>query len=169
MKIIFKISSKLFKDIQMDLARPHDVAAERVGFVGCPVSDIKNGLMILAENYYQVADDDYLDDQSVGAMMGPDAIRKALQTAYNHRLSMFHIHSHDHYGTPWFSRLDLRENTKFVPDFWNVQPNFPHGALVFSLDRAAGLCWIPRKKRPFRIDEIVIVGAPMKFVRHGGL
>lgn len=166
MKIIFKITSALLFSVREDLARQHEFAAERVGFLACRVAALKDGLVVLAQTYHEVADEDYLDDPSVGAMMGPSAIRKALQMAFNDRVSMFHVHIHDHHGRPWFSRIDLAENAKFVPDFWNVRPEIPHGALVLSLDSAAGLCWTPGAKKPTRIMEFTVVGAPMQFVRN---
>lgn len=165
MKIQFKITSQLLLEVRQDLAREHRFAAERVGFIGCRVASMGGGLLVLAERYDPVEDDDYLDDPHVGAMMGPDAIRKALQFAYNDQISMFHVHLHGHRGRPWFSRLDLSENAKFVPDFWNVRPELPHGALVLSLDSAAGLCWMPGSPRPARITEFTVVGAPMELMR----
>ena len=49
---------------------------------------------MLARDYRPVADDDYLPDPSVCAMMGPEAIRKALQWALRDRVTLFHIHTH---------------------------------------------------------------------------
>lgn len=49
-------------------------------------------------------------------------------------VSMVHVHLQEHRGRPGFSRTDLSENALFVPDFWNVQPNLPHGAVVFRFD-----------------------------------
>lgn len=164
MKIHFKIALPLMRAIRRDLVRHHPIAAERVGFISCRVGEVNKGMVVLAERYHPVADEDYLDDPSAGAMMGPAAIRKALQLAYGDRVSMFHVHMHEHRGRPWFSGLDLRENAKFVPDFWNVRPDLPHGALVLSLDSIAGLCWYSRELKPVRIGGFTAVGAPMQFV-----
>jgi hypothetical protein len=161
MKIHFKTLRSLVSCIRTDLLRPHPFAAERVGFISCRVAETHGGIVALAEGYHPVDDEDYLDDQTAGAMMGPAAIRKALQLAYGDRVSMFHVHMHQHSGLPWFSGLDLRENAKFVPDFWNVRPEFPHGALVLSSDSIAGLCWLTPRKKPVRITEFTVVGTPM--------
>jgi hypothetical protein len=165
MKVHFKIRITQLSAIRSDLLRPHPFAAERVGFIGCRVAGTQDVIMVIAESYHPVADDDYLDDPSAGAMMGPAAIRKALQFVYSDRVSMFHVHLHGHRGRPWFSGLDLRETAKFVPDFWNVRPEFPHGAIVLGLDSSAGLCWYARGKKPMRIAEFTVVGAPMRFIR----
>lgn len=167
MKIHLRISNRLLARIHSDLVRPHPFAAERVGFIPCRVSATKRGFLVLPETYLPVEDADYLDDSRVGAMMGPGAIRKALQFAFNNRVSMFHVHLHQHDGVPRFSGIDLRENAKFVPDFWHVRPEFPHGALVLSFNSAAGLCWYPQKPKPFRIQAMTFVGAPMRLFRGG--
>ncbi len=165
MKILFKMTSSLLQEVRQDLARPHAFAAERVGFLSCGVARSKGGIMVLASQYHPVADQDYIDDQSVGAMMGADAIRKALQLAYGLKRSMFHVHVHEHEGRPWFSSTDLRENRKFMPDFWHVRPEYPHGALVLSMDSAAGLCWVQANRKPIRISDFDVVGRPMTLLR----
>ena len=166
MKINVKMSRKLLLQIREDLARPHPFAFERVGFLACKVAETKpRGVIVFPYRYLEVEDKDYLNDVSVGAMMGPAAIRKALQFAYKNQVAMFHAHIHDHYGPPWFSDIDVRETNNFVPDFWHVRPTFPHGALVLSRDSLSGLCWMPGRKKPFRISGFNIVGFPMTFIR----
>jgi hypothetical protein len=94
--------------------------------------------------------------------MGPHAIRKALQTAYNQQASMFHVHLHAHSGRPCLSRVDSAETAKFVPDFWNVQPYLPHGAIVFSKDSACGKCWFPNRQISVDISQFTVVGVPTR-------
>jgi hypothetical protein len=166
MKIQSRITRQLLQRVYADLARPHSFAAERVGFLICKVGAIKpNGILVLAYDYRPVDDEDYLDDPRVGAMMGPAAIRKALQLAYKEPVAIFHVHVHGHNGRPWFSDIDLRETKNFVPDFWHVRPEFPHGALVLSRDSLSGLCWIPSRRKPIRISSFTVVGFPMTFIR----
>jgi hypothetical protein len=98
-------------------------------------------------------------------MLGPDGLRAAMQTAYDHQVGMFHTHLHAHRGRPWFSPYDLNENAKFVPDMFNVASGTPHGALVLSYDSLAGLCWADRKSGPTRIERFSVVGAPFKIWR----
>lgn len=162
----FKITRILLDRIRNNLARPHSFASERVGFVSCRVGALPTGgIVVLANDYHPVADEDYLPNHTVGAMMGPAAIRKAMQYAYGAQSAMFHVHMHEHQGIPWFSRTDLSEAAKFVPDFWNVQPEMPHGALVLSLDSLAGVCWFPTSHEMKRISKITVVGAPLIHVQ----
>ena len=79
MKVRFKITSGLLTAIRSDLRRPHPFARERVGFISAGLSAVAGDLLVLAREYRPVADGEYLNDPTVGAMMGPDAIRNALQ------------------------------------------------------------------------------------------
>jgi hypothetical protein len=164
MTTLFRAPANLLRDVRADLQRPHRFAAERVGFLLCRAGQLgSDGLVVLAADYHAVEDDDYLDDPRVGAMMGPAAIRKAMQRAYHggaQDIGLFHVHMHEHRGLPGFSRVDLTEYMKFVPDFFNAVPLMPHGAIVLSHDLAIGLCWSKRESKPVRIDRFVSVGAP---------
>ena len=160
MKVTFKMTRALLGNVQADLRRRHAFAAERVGWLRCRVADSSTGLLVLAHDYAPVEDGDYVDDPSVGARMSSAAIRKALQLALNTKAAMFHVHLHDHRGRTRFSRVDAAETAKFVPDFWHVRPDMPHGALVLGRDSASGLCWHPRQG-VLAIAEFVIVGAPL--------
>lgn len=160
MKVVFKLRRDLLERIHVDLSRPHHFAAERVAFLACRLASTDDGACILAQAYLPVADDHYEDDPSVGAMMDSQAIRSALEYAYNHGTAMFHLHRHEHRGHPNFSIVDECEAARFVPDFWKVAPNLLHGALVLSHDRIHGRWWGPCTRAARPIDEYVIVGFP---------
>ncbi len=161
MKVAFRINRALLSLVHDDLSRPHPFAHERVGFIGCRVAALQDGHLVLADTYQPVHDDDYEDDPTVGAMMGAGAIRKALQFAYQHPVAMFHVHRHEHKGLPGFSRTDVRENAKFIPDFWKVRPATPHGAIVLSYDAIAGAWWDPATRQAQPIDEFAVLGQPL--------
>lgn len=162
--IQLKITQQLREEMLQDLARGHPFAAERVGFLSCRPAAMPGGLLVLGISYHPVADEDYLPDSRVGAMMGPAAIRKALQFAYNHSVSMFHVHVHDHRGVPGFSSTDLKETAKFVPDFFHVQPNLPHGALVLSRDSGIARCWPGFRKPPSWVHKLTFVGSTLTLI-----
>lgn len=157
-----RIPSDLLARVRANLARPHAHAAERVGFICCRVGPISSGVVVLAHDFRSVDDEDYVENSRFGALMGPGAIRKALEYAYNNETSMLHVHVHAHAGRPRFSRIDLSEYPKFIPDFWNVQPGLPHGALVLSQDSAAGLVWFPQSRTPHAVDEIWEIGPAVR-------
>lgn len=165
MKTAFRITTGLIGKIRQDLQRPHAFALERVGFISARPAVAGETLSIAATDYHPVADEDYEESRRVGAMIGPAAIRKSLQIAYRGNVSMFHVHMHEHAGAPWFSRVDLTEYPKFVPDFFNVQPGLPHGAILLSHDEITGLLWPAKGHQPHQLDEAIEVGAPLRIFR----
>jgi hypothetical protein len=174
MPMIFRMRGDLLHRIHIDLQRPHRFASERVGFILCRAGHLTNkGIVIMASDYQPVDDEDYLnlshvDGLEVGATMGPAALRKALQIAYNNGgcdMSMFHVHHHNHLGMPGFSQVDDRESRRFVPDFFNIAPRVPHGAIVLSDDMAYGKCWTSKPSAPVEIDRFAVLGAPFRFWR----
>ncbi|MGE4265228.1 MAG: hypothetical protein AB7E46_12235 [Desulfovibrio sp.] len=162
MKIIFKTTATLLNLIRADLGRPHAFAHERVGFIAAGLTAAAADVLVLAHEYRPVEDGDYLLDRSVGAMMGPEAIRKVLQWALRSRVALFHVHSHGGHGIPWFSGVDLRENAKFVPDFFKVAPQCAHGAIVLTADAANGQVWLDRRQPCRPIDAFSVTGVPLK-------
>lgn len=161
MNIRFKITRDLLTTIRADLARPHPFAHERVGFIAAGLAAAHDDLLILARAYRPLADDDYLRDASVGAMMGPHAIRRARQWAMDERVAMFHVHTHGGYGIPRFSGVDTRENAKFIPNFISIAPQCVHGAIVLSHTAAYGQVWLGRAgPQPF-IPAFTEVGTPL--------
>jgi hypothetical protein len=77
-------------------------------------------------------------------------------------VAVFHVHRHDHSGKPAFSPLDLRSSRQFVPGFFNVRRDLPHGVLVLSFDHATGLVWRSRNNTPTFIELIQVVGIPLR-------
>jgi hypothetical protein len=159
MNVHFKLTEILRSEVLKDLRRSHPFAAERMGFFKCKVSQAKGELLILASSYVSVPDDQYVDDDSAGCYFDEHAMRTMLQHSLTNHESVFHVHFHDHSGMPRFSRTDLRESAKYVPDFWNVTPDLPHGTIVLSRDRAAGLCWYPGAPEVSEIARITAVGS----------
>jgi len=162
MNVVFRLPTTLLVDAFEDLRRPHPFATERVGFLAAKPARSRDGLVLAAHMYLRVRDEWYLEDDGNSCVFGSDALRHALEYAYNNKASIFHVHIHDHDGIPWFSRLDLRETSRFVPDFWHVRSDFPHGAIVLSNDAAAGLCWYPGRQKPIRMSRITALGYPIK-------
>jgi hypothetical protein len=162
MNISFKTTRALWEAVRRNLVRPHPFAFERVGFISCRPGTLKDGLILIAHAYHTVADDDYIADPSVGAMMSAKAIRKALQVSYTNPVSMFHVHGHFHQRSPGFSRTDLNEAARFVPDFWHVRSEYPHGIIVIGKQKGCGLCWHPGIDSPSNIMNFTIVGCPQE-------
>lgn len=167
MKTHIKISSSLLTAIRADLHRGHAFAFERVGFLTAGASWTSHGdLVLLCRDYQPVADEDYERSSSVGAQIGADAMRKALQGAYRHKSAILHIHTHGGSGRPAFSVVDLDSAKDFVPGFFNALPQMPHGIVVLSNDSARCLLWTAPKDKPRYADGFRQVGAPL--LKFGG-
>lgn len=168
MRTVFKIPQRLRFDILRDLLRPHPFAYERVGFISCRAAmSTEDTLLILATAYESIPDEEYLDDLSAGAVIGPDAMRRALRLGLNGGrgdASVFHVHHHFGRGIPSFSRIDSRETVNFIPDFFHTAPTMPHGALILSDARACGRVWLAEDARPQAISEIISVGVPTELL-----
>lgn len=142
--VIFRATTPFLAHVREDLMRPHAFAHERVGFITVRAAQGAESIVLIADNYYPVADEDYLEDFTVGAMIGQEALRKALQLALLKGVGVFHVHMHALTPGLWFSSVDLREQVKFVPDFFSVCPQMPHGAIVLNAKTAAGRVWLAR-------------------------
>lgn len=162
MKTVFKITAGLWSEVLGHLRQPHDTAHERVGFISCQISKSSpKTLVILAQKYHPVLDNHYANDSLVGARINKEAIRFALQVALPNNCSMFHVHVHPHHGATRFSHTDNDSNHRLIPDFFNVAREKPHGAIVFSFNKARGLVWTSKESYPLPIDEFVVVGTPL--------
>lgn len=166
MTLQFRITDHLLQVIHADLHRRHPFAGERVGFLTCGVGRMDDGgLGIYAARYHPVLDEDYLEDNSAAAMLGPGAFRKMLQTVYQSPASVFHVHRHDHHGPPSPSETDKSESKRFIPDFWKVCPRHPHGALILSFDAIWGQVWIPADSSIAQFDSCLVIGNVLQTTR----
>jgi hypothetical protein len=166
MKVQLRLCEELVQRVQRDLARPHPVAFERVGFLKATAGWLPDGgIVLIAFEYLEVAEAAYIADDHVGARITGAGFRPARQAALSEPVSMIHIHMHDHLGMPGFSRTDAQESAIFMEDFVKVRPSMPHAAVILSRDSVVGRCW--RKGAPVtRIETISIVGAPIVKVHH---
>jgi hypothetical protein len=162
--ITLRISSDLLAEILHDLRRPHDFAAERIGFLHCKQCALRSGRLLLGYKYCPIRDDQYLEDDSVGASFNGSAIREAMQTALTEGCSVLHVHLHGHRGRPGFSGVDKREMRQIMPCFVNLCPDRIHGALVLSLDSATANIWgtdLPPQGQS--LHKISIVGNHLRY------
>jgi hypothetical protein len=158
-----RITRQLLDAMRVDLGRPHRFAAERVGILYCRFASLpKRILAVLAFRYQPIPDSQYINDPGFGAVIGSDAFRDVIQSVHDKPVGAFHVHMHRGRGTPRPSPPDLTETAAFVPDFFHGRQTVPHGALILSDDSLSGRLWMKESGKPRPIDEIRIVGAPMK-------
>jgi hypothetical protein len=158
----FKILGRELDLTRRALRVPHPFAFERVGFMfGRGGGDD----LIILSAFRGVSDDHYEPDPNVGARIGAYAISAALNEAFKRRAAAFHIHVHEHPGTPRLSPTDLRELPPVMRPFRNVVPEQPHGLIVLSHDSFRGLVWYPNSATPRDVRDFTIVDAPMRVSR----
>jgi len=163
MNVTFKITTRLLEEIRRDLHRHHAFAYERVGFISAGLSLAQGDFVLaLARSYQPVADEDYMRDPTVGALISAEAIRKALQWSMTKGNAIFHVHSHGGIGKPDFSAIDTQEHSKFLLDFLKVTPQAAHGALVLSNDAVSGVVVFHRSEPRTSIKNFIEVGIPIK-------
>jgi len=153
-----RIPQKLLDAMVVDLRRPHPFAFERVGFMYCKQSSLRNGRLLLAYKYQPIEDEQYIQDDTVGARFDSSSIRAAMQTALSEGVSTFHVHLHGHSGVPRFSRIDTEEMQALMPCFVNVCPDRCHGALVLSFDGIFGRIWTVDCPVGRPLSKISVVG-----------
>lgn len=163
MTIQLRLSRKMNEGMRKDLRRRHPFAHERVGFLYCRFARTAiHNLVILGFEYRPVPDEQYIDDSDHGAVIDECAFRDALAHAYDNPVGIFHIHLHDHRGSPTPSTTDYRETALFVPDFFHGRPTVPHGAIILSKDRASGRVWAGERRDPQLVTHVRVVGAPLE-------
>lgn len=170
MKANLRIPKKLVEAMLMDLQRPHPFAYERVGFLYCKESRLKDsGRLLLAFKYEPIEDTQYVEDRSVGARFDSSSVRAAMQNVLSEGTSALHVHLHDHSGRPRFSRVDSEHMQALMPCFVNVCPDRCHGALVLSLDSMTGRVWSIDDPLGVPFARISVVGERMQlFGNHNG-
>jgi hypothetical protein len=161
MKTRIKFTRQLLDRARADLDRPHSFAHERVGFFIAGATACGHMVILLARDYVPVDDADYLYNPKVGATIGGNAMRKALQFAYRARSSLLHVHSHGGRGRPEFSDVDLKSGANFVPGFFHAIPRMPHGLVVLSTNSASAKIWFSENEDGEYASGFTSVGAPL--------
>ena len=159
MKIHIKITEALLTRVRSDLHRRHPFAFERVGFLTAGATRSPEGdILLLCRDYHPVADEHYEVSATVGAQIGSDAMRRAIEVAHPGKSALLHIHTHGGRGVPTFSKTDLISGGQFVPGFFNALLRTPHGLLVLSNTSARGLVWTAKNAKPQNVDGFTQVG-----------
>ncbi|HST51086.1 MAG TPA: hypothetical protein VLJ61_03670 [Pyrinomonadaceae bacterium] len=165
MRIEIKLSGALYSEMMQDLMRPHPFAAERVGFAFARVTALRDhGSLVLLNRYHSIPDSQYVDDATVGARIGADALTWAMQEVYRGRPAhegIFHIHLHCHDGQTDMSRTDKHEIPQLIPGFRSVGRNGAHGIIILSLNHAVGWVWLLSAGAPVLATKVMVIGTPI--------
>lgn len=163
MRIEVRLRRKFFETMVADLRRPHPVAYERVGWVFAKQTVASpHDILLFAVDYAAVAEEDYLEDNRVGASFNATAIRAAMQRSRATGLACLQVHLHDHHGHTAFSSVDIRTIDKLTSSLRVVAPEIAHGGVVLSHDSATTRIWLPQTEH-HTPSRATIVGFPMRF------
>ncbi len=162
--ITLRVPSKVVKQMKEDLRRSHAHAWERVGFLFTRSKTHADGsVLIIATDYRPVADEDYIEDSSVGAKIGVNAIRSAMQQMRDMNSGCFHIHMHSHLGKPAPSGTDSHSLPGVVESFSNIAGGQAVGLMILSKDNFYSAIRLPGHKTLRAANLITVVGFPMRF------
>lgn len=172
MNVAIKMTGRLYDEIRHDLERPHPFAFERVGFVFGKIGTAADGgRLVLLTRYHSIPDDQYIDDPTVGARIGPDAMTWAMQAVYHGRPTregIFHIHLHGCLGETCMSRTDAREVPPMIPGFQSVGGEAAHGIMILSHDHGSGWVCLPGSKDLMPCSSMSVIGMPIRVFDRGG-
>ncbi len=171
MNTLIKLTGTLHKEMLDDLRRRHPFAAERVGFATGRLGTLRDsGRLVLLTRYHSIPDDQYIDDPTVGARIGSDAITNAMQHAYfgrQTREGVFHVHLHGHHGKTGMSYTDQHEIPPMIPGFQSVGRQAPHGIIILSFDHGSVWVWLPGNKEAIHAASVAVIGAPIGVFQNG--
>jgi hypothetical protein len=166
MKLEIRIPGALYHEALEDLRRPHPHAYERVGFFSSAVKLLSpQHCLVLLSRYHPVPDEYYLEDPSVGALIGVEAITAAMQRTLSEVSGQLHVHLHEHRGQPRPSVDDIKGLPPIVRSLSATAPLQASGYLIFSQDRAWSEVMVPGQAEPQSATKISVVGFPTKFLK----
>jgi hypothetical protein len=160
MKTIVKIPRGLFEQAKADLERRHPFASERVGFYSTRCSKTKGTTLVHCIAYTPVDDAHYLDDETVGARIGSDAITQAMARSLNHSVGQIHVHYHGGYGLPRPSQTDSCELPPLSGSFRNANSAESHGWMILGEADAYSSLLLPGRPNAVSSLPVSIVGFP---------
>jgi hypothetical protein len=160
MKTTVKIPRNLFEQAKADLVRLHPFASERVGFFSTRCSKTKGTTLVHCIAYSPVDDAHYLDDETVGARIGPDAITQAMARSLNLSVGQLHVHYHGGRGLPYPSQTDSRELPLLPGSFRNANSAESHGWMILGENDAFASLLLPESANAVSGLPVSIVGFP---------
>jgi hypothetical protein len=162
MNLTIRIPKSILSLAKQDLARPHSFAYERVGFLRCRPTGRSD--LIVVTGYDAVPDNQYIDNPEVGACIGGEAIRLAMQRILTDNVGIIHIHQHEHAGVPSPSPIDLKSQPRLVDSCRRLNPQLPHGFMILSNTHAWGAFSLPSRERLIKLTTISVVSERVEFI-----
>lgn len=144
------ITHAMAETMRADLARPHEIAAERVGIALVRHASESARRVIVVVGYETAPEGAYVRGRAAANFDVRWLMRRA-DVATAERCGVMWVHLHEHSGKPRFSSTDLKTSRGLCPALALASPRFPQGAIVLSADAAAGQVVIDGSLSPFEV------------------
>lgn len=165
MQTIVKIPRRLFEQAKADLFRPHAFAMERVGFFSTRCTRTKSITLVHCIEYHSVEDAHYIQDDSVGACIGSDAILRAMSRSRRNSVGQVHVHWHGGSELPEPSPTDTKSLPHLAVSLRNANKAEAHGWMILGENDSWTSLHLPTVEVPIVASSCVIVGFPMSINR----
>lgn len=164
MKPWVKIPRGLLSMALDDLERPHDFAAERLGFFSFRQSLDRDAPLLLCSEYHPIPDNQYVADHTCGGRIGGKAIQAAMGRSYRTGSGQMWVHTHGRRGYPGASGTDRREGPRVVQSCVNAQPSVLQAWAVISEEGICGQVRIADGKL-HELSKLSVIGWPLVIPR----
>lgn len=162
--IILKIPKSTYELIKKDLDRSHPFAFERVGFLSTKMTRADEDFVVVtATGYTPIEDDDYIDDEEVGAKINEHSIHQAMRKILSSQHGCLHVHLHKHKGPTHPSFTDLSSLPQVAKAFHNANPETACGYLILSEDSFFCNMSVTSEFKLSPVSQVSVVGSPMAF------
>tara|TARA_B100001971_G_scaffold162689_1_gene153001 strand:+ start:3825 stop:4325 length:501 start_codon:yes stop_codon:yes gene_type:complete len=166
MNVQIRVHQNLYEEAFRDLRRPHPFAYERVGFLSSSTVQIDpEHVLVLLTDFHSIPDDHYLENPDVGACIGTEAIRAAMQRSIALQAGQIHTHIHEHWGQPHPSSDDLEGVPPINRSLSLTSPNQTSGYLILSHNSAWAELNVAKSGLITRADKFTVVGFPLRFLQ----
>jgi hypothetical protein len=160
MNIMVRIPRVLLVRAKADLARRHPFAFERAGFFSTRCVRTKSTTLVCCVAYHSIPDEHYIEDESVGARIGPKAITSAMSRAVADPAGQIHVHWHGGSGLPSPSGTDKRELPPLSGSFRNANNAEAHGWMILGENDAYTSLLMPGEAEAASAASVSIIGFP---------
>jgi molybdopterin/thiamine biosynthesis adenylyltransferase len=160
-----KITRPAFTGLRQHLLRGRG-ADEEAAFLLCGTASHAAGTDLLVREVIEVPPDAMLSQGGSGIEIDPVFIARILKQARLGSYAIVLCHSHPFsMGAVGFSAIDDAGEEVLFPRFMTHVPGVPHGTIVFGNTSLDARVWMPGASGPTPIDEIIVVGTVLEFVK----
>lgn len=130
---------RMGRRMREDLVLAPVVGEERLGVAFARYASSYNDSVVVVTDYAPLPAGAYVEHTRAPVGFDVRWLMAQSERAGSMNAGLFLVHLHNHYGTPWFSPIDMRTNRAILLPIGLIDQTLPTGALLLSRDRAAAL------------------------------